>query len=391
MANYYKSLHIENLMPIRKAHIEFGDITFFVGPQATGKSILLQTFFLLDNIVYVIRSLKQQGYIIKNSPAQLLESFLGMGVKSFIDKSSVIRADKENSDIYSSMAQKIEKTPLRTFYIPAQRVVTIEKGWPRNLSDFDSTYPFVVKDFSNTIRHLLDLGLGSQKGPIFPQTGRLKESIRKSIDDSIFHGSSVEIDTVSNQRRFVLKPGEHSLPIMTWSAGQREFMPMLLGLYYLLPRTRAQKKTDIHTVIVEEPETGLHPGAIKSVMLTLLELAGRGYRVAVSTHSADVLQIAWLLNFLRRKLEEAPNDRERLTDIACELLGPDNKLKQLADSILQKEIKVYFASLNKANESEFEDISDLDAMSDNEKVASWGGITRFATNIHDLVAKAACL
>ena len=40
-------LRIENLGPIRQAEVAFGDLTVIVGPQATGKSIFLQTLKLV--------------------------------------------------------------------------------------------------------------------------------------------------------------------------------------------------------------------------------------------------------------------------------------------------------------------------------------------------------
>lgn len=44
------TLDVENLGQIKQAKVEFGDLTVFVGPQATGKSIFLQLLKLLvDN------------------------------------------------------------------------------------------------------------------------------------------------------------------------------------------------------------------------------------------------------------------------------------------------------------------------------------------------------
>lgn len=65
------------------------------------------------------------------------------------------------------------------------------------------------------------------------------------------------------------------LPIPFWSAGQREFIPLLLGLYHLTPSSRVPQKGKIKTVIIEELETGLHPEAINAVMLTVIELINR--------------------------------------------------------------------------------------------------------------------
>jgi hypothetical protein len=44
MPNSTARLRIENFGPIVEAEVEFGDLTVFVGPQATGKSLFLQVF-----------------------------------------------------------------------------------------------------------------------------------------------------------------------------------------------------------------------------------------------------------------------------------------------------------------------------------------------------------
>ena len=40
---------------------------------------------------------------------------------------------------------------------------------------------------------------------------------------------------------------------------------------------------------------GLHPRAIDVVLLIVLELISRGYRVCLSTHSSQVLEALWAL------------------------------------------------------------------------------------------------
>jgi predicted ATPase len=49
MPNTVERLRIENFGPIVEAEVEFGDLTVFVGPQATGKSLFLQIFKLLQD------------------------------------------------------------------------------------------------------------------------------------------------------------------------------------------------------------------------------------------------------------------------------------------------------------------------------------------------------
>ena len=48
------TLNIEQLGQIQRANLEFGDLTVFVGPQATGKSIALQLLKLMVDAGQVI-------------------------------------------------------------------------------------------------------------------------------------------------------------------------------------------------------------------------------------------------------------------------------------------------------------------------------------------------
>jgi len=44
-----KALIIKNFARIKKAEITFGDLTVFVGPQATGKTLVLELMKLVED------------------------------------------------------------------------------------------------------------------------------------------------------------------------------------------------------------------------------------------------------------------------------------------------------------------------------------------------------
>lgn len=77
-------------------------------------------------------------------------------------------------------------------------------------------------------------------------------------------------------------------------------MPLLLGLYWLLPPAKVRRRGALEWVVIEEPEMGLHPNAVSVVILLILELLQRGYRVCLSTHSTHVLDIVWALGVFKR-------------------------------------------------------------------------------------------
>jgi len=187
------------------------------------------------------------------------------------------------------------------FYMPAQRAVTMRDGWPRPFSDYGPGDPFAVRDFSDRLRILLG-GMVRGQSELFPRTNKLKSALRTMLDDVVFRGFGLRVDRTYPQRRLVLgqDTANSSLPFMAWSAGQREFVPLLLGLYWLLPPAKLSKRPDVDWVVIEEPEMGLHPRAIGAAMLLALELLWRGCRVCISTHSPHVLDVLWGLQAIQR-------------------------------------------------------------------------------------------
>ena len=139
-------------------------------------------------------------------------------------------------------------------------------------------------------------------GLLFPAKGKLDGDLRTQLDNAIFHGGTLSMETTGRRRyELMLKVDkQHDLPSIAWTAGQREFVPLLLSLYPLLPAGAVSKpKNGFDWVIIEEPEMGLHPKAIITTMYVVLELIRRGYRVALSTHHPIVVDVLWAIRTLR--------------------------------------------------------------------------------------------
>ena len=79
-------------------------------------------------------------------------------------------------------------------------------------------------------------------GTLFPEQSWLNKEFRGLLKQNIFAEFKLVLETQFMQMRLVLKSGEQSLPFMVWSAGQREFVPLLLGLYWLLPSSTARRR-----------------------------------------------------------------------------------------------------------------------------------------------------
>ena len=168
---------------------------------------------------------------------------------------------------------------------------------------------------------------------------------------------------------------------MAWSAGQKEFMPLLLSFYWLCPSSRTARKDSIKYVIIEEPEMGLHPQAIKSVLLQTMDLMSRGYKVIISTHSPVLLEFAWAFRYL----QTSHATYKSLVDL-FEIKHIPPSLREMLSEVLAKTIKTYFFD-REENRVKIKNISSLDAGSEDEAVSGWGGLSSFSTRATDLVLK----
>jgi hypothetical protein len=383
------NLHIKNFGPIRDAALDFGDLTFVIGPQATGKSLALELFKLRVDAPHIISTLRNYNYVLNKSNADnVLDWYFGEGLSALFRPETDILFDGQRftpNDLLKVMSQqRANEMPQETvFYVPAQRILSISDGRPKNFSEFDLDSPYVLRRFSEMLRLFLQGGLGNPD-TIFPMRNRLKGGVRKSIETSIFHHGKVIVDKGGMQRKMKLEVNGLTIPFMAWSAGQKEFMPLLLAVYCLSgPPTQVINKSDYRWVVIEEPEMGLHPRAILAVMLELIELMQQGYKVLVSTHSSTFLEFVWAFNFLRTLPEE------RFREAMCELfeVAPNSTAASLFVGLQEKAIKTYYSHLDEANQSTFADISSLDALSENQAIAEWGGLNTFSTKASDIVSK----
>jgi energy-coupling factor transporter ATP-binding protein EcfA2 len=381
------SLKVRSLGPIKSADIKFGDLTLLVGPQASGKSIFLQMLKLITDKKHIRRTLQQYGFIWGNDAEQILDRYFGEGMSGiWTSKTEVIYDDKEYplTFLLPRKAESIKGAVETLFYIPAQRIICLQNGWPRFFTEYEDSVPYILRHFSETLRQFLERGVGKQDEIIFPQNNRLKAPLRNSFNESIFHDGKIVIDK-SNKKRFKLTFGKSSIPFMTWSAGQKEFMPLLLSFYWLSPSGNVSKKDNIKYVVIEEPEMGLHPQAIKAVILQIIDLISRGYKVIVSTHSPVLLEFAWAFNTLKK------NDAD--SDDLYELfeLNKNMATAKLFKSLLQeKQISTYFFD-RVDHQVVIKDISSLDAGSADPSVAEWGGLSSFSAKAAEIITNSVAL
>jgi hypothetical protein len=372
-------LTIENFGQIEKLDLEFGDLTVLVGAQGTGKSLALQWLKLAIDEPEIVHALREAGFDLR-TPEDAVDAYFGEGMRGALRADTRVTFDDRRINPKSLTRKNgatVERTKPSMFLIPAHRALLLSEGWPAPFMKLGADTPVVARLFSQALYDQLSR---PKLATLFPQHGVLVKDIRNRIDESVFHGGKVSLQSQGLRRRLELKHGDTGIPFMTWTAGQREFAPLLLGLYSVLPERKTRKVDGLDWVVIEEPEMGLHPRAIATVMVLVIDLLWRGYRVVLSTHSPLVLDVVWALRQFNRP--GAPV-KELAKALALHSPAATGKLK----AAIAKDMRVHYLVHDADHRVTSRDISSLDPGSEAEGEGNWGGLTEFSTSLSDAVAR----
>ena len=204
-------------------------------------------------------------------------------------------------------------------------------------------------------------------------------------DKAIFHSGKIVLEEKGGQRKIAMNVEDIHLPLMTWSAGQKEFMPLLMAFYCLsAPPQSVVNREQYEYIILEEPEMGLHPLAIQTIILQMIEFIHAGYKVIVSTHSPVLLEFVWAYNYLKC----IPKDKRIVA--LCEVFGVQDSMRNnlgFMKDIYEKEVRTYFFSRHSTGKVTVKDITSLDVFSEDVDENEWGGLTQFSTKANEVVSK----
>ena len=164
-------LKVENFGPIKSADVTFGNLTVFVGPQATGKSILLQLLKLLEDTPYIKKEFGRAGVDWSGKFSGFLDVYFGEGMQSAWTSKTSIEQNGVKIDLPGRVEDKRPHRQESMFFIPAQRVLALRDGWPSAFNYYDASTPFTLREFSEHLRLLMsDFGA---EGTLFPVPRRL--------------------------------------------------------------------------------------------------------------------------------------------------------------------------------------------------------------------------
>lgn len=372
------TLHVERFAQIESAKIRFGDLTVLVGPQATGKSLILQWLKVAVDGGEIMEALREAGHDLTQR-SNLIDLTFGEGMAgAWKEGRTSIQLD--GRPVHLDNGGRRRRQTGAVLFVPAQRALLLSEGWPAPFLKLGADVPVVARLFSQNLYLRFS---GRQVSTLFPAERVLKEEYRDLIDRAVFHGGRVELDKqgLGYRLRLAYENGVN-LPFMTWTAGQRELTPLLLGLYQILAPRKQRKNEETDWVVIEEPEMGLHPQAITVFMMIVLDMLWRGYRVVLSTHSPLVLDVVWAI----RRLAATKGRWQLLADAFD--VSRSHSVHQVIEHALTCDYRVYFLQMDDAGQVRSRDISELDPGSADAEEADWGGLTGFSSRFGEAVRAA---
>lgn len=371
-------LTVRNFAHIKNIEINLTDLTILVGAQGTGKSLFLQWLKASYDGRQIVDALRDAGQ--ETDPDLLIDQIFGLGMGNAWNKdTSSVTLDRKS--ITPRNISRIGNGKENVFFIPAHRSMLISDGWASPFQKLTAETPVVARLFS---QNLFDRFSSKQIDKLFPLDKVLKKEYRLLIDDAIYHGGLIGLERdKQHSKRLKLSHGTTHLPFVTWTAGQREFTPLLLGLYHLLPSTKLRKRKEIDWVVIEEPEMGLHPQAISVFMLLVLDLIWRGYKIVISTHSPTILSAVWMV----KRLQDYGSSWHKV----CEgfQIKKNQSMKNVAETALKAKYGVYLFHFDSDGKIVSKNISSLDPGNDDDDISGWGGLIGFTSQFGKTVRKAA--
>jgi len=304
-------LTIRNFGPIREADIQLRDLTIFVGPQATGKSLAAQALYFLRGLEDL---LSPSTNAPRESVLSALQWWLGNEPSVYTKPGTLLRwndfelSQEERQQVQweqnslnpnDAMKKRIQtwwekgtqhaKTQVdyskTQVYIPAGRTLysflTLSSALPL-ISRFrpEQQWPGYIITFYETLGKALER-LSRDQG----QVGLFSDSVslrhlEQEIQPILKGQIQYSHDTI------VLKTEQVLLRPVNIATGQMEVWPFWAIIESGLKSGTLAPGSQIY---FEEPEAHLHPGAQRSVMAMVAFLVRRGVRVLLTTHSPYIL------------------------------------------------------------------------------------------------------
>ena len=314
-------INVQNFGPIEQAEIDLRPLTVFVGESNTGKTYFASLIYALHRTFEGFpRSLLQQGQQnLKETEVfkkQLKRCFSLETISDMIrftdapqgEMKVSLRVREKNRtrwtfNIWASRTESQETLDIEdregifygdsrerpnVYYLPATRG-SILQNLRMRVKPFISDGIHLGPELSEEIAPFSAIETDFLKQIISYKEGNSASEqiihIAQALEREVLRGAiEVKREVSKNPLEFCYRPqkSELTLPVNRVSSMVSELAPLLL---FLRSVVRAGD-----TLIIEEPEAHLHPGAQTQIAFTLSRLIRAGVRVVVTTHSEWLLQ-----------------------------------------------------------------------------------------------------
>ncbi len=306
-----------------RVRVNLAPLTVFVGPQGSGKSLLMQLLFLGRAFPYLAAQFVSREE--EADPSRLLKSLLDRlrrgevqdkrrGFNSLVKQGVQIlyQRDKPWRD-YETMGFRVYQTqnmphleksfltwvhglteeigwrerwlrPLPALFIPAER--TFYSRFLNTAPDIlqSPSLPLTMRSFTRTLNLAMETFIGWDDGK--PATAEAQWVWKRAF--KALGGEAYLPPRGPKVWKWRLPDGTiHDLEMA--SSGQMEAWPLVLASMCLLEWRRHGLAAEEAVIYVEEPEVHLHPTAQLEVLHILAYLVNQGIRVVFTTHSPLLL------------------------------------------------------------------------------------------------------
>lgn len=286
-----KSYNIKSFGPIATVSCaKAGKINLVIGPNGTGKTILLKTLYSAIKTTELFgrgKDTKKDSDILFD---KLYWTFqidqLGKMVRIGDKTAEFLMVKAEGQEFAYSFGTSTErqvrirtntceKTMVDSVFIPAKEVLSLLNVVIRSHDTykefgFDETYYDLAKA----------LQIHTIQGKNHKEYSQSREILENALGGKLIYDK--------DDKEWYFKQGNRTIPIASTSEGIKKMsvLDTLLGNHYL-------KKGAV--VFIDEPEAALHPSIISTYMEIIQILADAGLQFFISTHSYFVIKKLYIL------------------------------------------------------------------------------------------------
>jgi AAA15 family ATPase/GTPase len=284
-------VELKNFGPL--AHINWsglGKINLVIGGNGSGKTFLLKAIYsslrtleeykrgneqrsaseiLTDKLYWTFQAEKIGDLVSKGANAPLSSRI------TFDEKDFSYSFGKDTSKQISNLESHVPPRASNSIFLPTKEVLSLHQVILKSRAQdkvfgFDDTYFDLVKA----------LTIATTKGRNLAEFAKSRSELEKIL------GGVIEFNKTSQNWLFV--KGRHKFPIGVTAEGIKKIaiLDTLLGNRYLNTSS---------VVLIDEPESALHPTAISKLLDIVAMLAERGIQFFLASHSYFVVKKLFLI------------------------------------------------------------------------------------------------